>query len=220
MPGHIAGETSTPLLRCECQREHDRTQRQMLLFRNCKLPASAADCTFKSFNVREGLEIAFAQAKLLAAATGELQWLTLIGLSDVGKSHLAMAVAGEWLAQGLKVRYACVPELLDDLRNAYNPNSEIDYATEWQIIVEADLLVLDDLGMESPTLWAQEKLDLIVEMRSRENKALMVTTNIPLTKVAPRISSRLQRFVPSAIVTIGAGEYTHYRGNDNRTKDK
>ena len=199
--------------RCECQHESDELARKERLFKNCHLPSSAIDCRFETFDVRPGIEEAFAKAKLLAEGSGELQWLTLMGLCDVGKSHLAMAVAQAWLAMGRKVRYAAVPELLDDLRNAYNPDSEISYETEFEIIKAADLLVLDDLGMESPTPWAQEKLDLIVELRSRENKALMVTTNQPLTKISQRIASRLQRFVPGAIIPIVAEEYVQYRSS-------
>ena len=200
------------LVRCECQAENDERLKQLHLMKYCRLPDTAIDITFDTFNLRPGLEQAYAKAQMLASGSGELQWLTLMGECDTGKSHLAMAVARCWMNRGDTVRYAAVPELLDDLRNAYNPGHEISYELEFNILKEAKLLILDDLGMESPTPWAQEKLDLIVELRSRSQKALLVTTNLPLNKLSMRIASRLQRFRPGDIVAIEAEEYTQYRG--------
>ena len=69
-----------------------------------------------------------------------------------------------------------VPELLDNLRGAYNdPAKDID---EWmEAVKNAELLILDDLGSEKPTLWVQERLFVIINHRYRETLPTMITSN-------------------------------------------
>jgi len=57
------------------------------------------------------------------------------------------------------------------------------------------------------TEWAIEKLNTIVHLRDVNGLHLMVTTNLPLGDLPPRIASRLRRVQPSKIVVIKAPEY-------------
>jgi DNA replication protein DnaC len=44
-------------------------------------------------------------------------------------------------------------------------------------VMEADLLVLDDLGAEKPSEWVEETMNLIVNTRYNERKPTIFTTN-------------------------------------------
>lgn len=55
----------------------------------------------------------------------------------------------------------------------------------------ADLIVLDDLGAESSTGWAVEKLYMLVDMRYRDEKPLIVTTNYGLEELKEKLGIRI-----------------------------
>jgi len=84
-----------------------------------------------------------------------------------------------------------VPDLLDHLRSTYGPESETEYDDLFERVRNAPLLVLDDLGAESSTPWAQEKLFQLVNHRYLHRLCTVITTNVELDKLDPRIRSRL-----------------------------
>src|SRR4051794_38504163 len=104
--------------------------------------------------------------------------LYFCGSVGAGKTHLAVAVMNE-LIQRKRVPslFVTVPELLDNLRGAYNdPGRHLD---EWMAAVKnADFLVLDDLGSERSTEWVKERIFVIVNHRYREALPTIFTSNI------------------------------------------
>ena len=53
---------------------------------------------------------------------GDLPWLTLIGNPGVGKSTAMFAIVNHFRAQGIKAIYLDWSELLDYIRQGYNPD--------------------------------------------------------------------------------------------------
>ena len=111
------------------------------------------------------------------------------------KSHLACAVASACLRAGHAVYVSTVPDLLETLRRGYSQQANDSFERRYDAITCADLLVLDDLGTQSDTIWAAEKLYQIVDFRYRQRLPLMVTTNVnpfaPGERIEPRVHSRL-----------------------------
>ena len=54
-------------------------------------------------------------------------WLVLTGPSASGKTHLAAAIANSVLGRGLAVFFVFVPDLLDHLRSAFAPSSDVSF---------------------------------------------------------------------------------------------
>ena len=116
--------------------------------------------------------------------------LYFCGGIGTGKTHLAVAVMNE-LIQRKRVPslFVTVPELLDNLRGAYNdPGRDLD---EWMAAVKnADFLVLDDLGSERPTEWVQERIFVIVNHRYRGALPTVFTSNIGPKDLAAQLGER------------------------------
>jgi DNA replication protein DnaC len=153
--------------------------------------ASLEEKTFASFNVLiPGVQEAYTKAWEYAHDPDG--WLLLIGTNGCGKTHLAAAAANMLLEQDRAVLFTTVPDLLDHLRAAYAPASEVTYDSLYMSMREVEVLVLDDLGAQQTTAWAEEKLFQLINHRYVCRSPTIITTNhIRLFGINERIRSRL-----------------------------
>ena len=101
--------------------------------------------------------------------------LLLVGPSGTGKSHLATALGMAACAQGRKVRFFRVTELITLLLEA---KEERQLLRMRQQLGKLDLLVLDELGYV-PASKAGAELLFDVIATAYERNSLIVTTNLP-----------------------------------------
>jgi DNA replication protein DnaC len=120
--------------------------------------------------------------------------LYIHGTLGTGKTHAAWLAAADWCAetrtspraadgQVPPVLFLRVPDLLDALRPQ-------DDRTQMRIrdCQETALLVFDDLGAENPTAWALERLYMAIDHRYAHKLPVIVTTNVPITRLAEHMS--------------------------------
>lgn len=151
------------------------------------------------------LRWAFEEARSFAANPDG--WLVLKGGYGCGKTHLAAAIANACVERGQPVLFITVPDLLDHLRAAFAPSSPAEYDTRFEEIRTAPVLILDDLGTESSTPWAQEKLFQIFNHRYNAHLPTVVTTNHELEDIPIRLRSRMVDPDLTKIVSIAAHDY-------------
>jgi DNA replication protein DnaC len=106
-------------------------------------------------------------------------WLILVGPNGCGKTHLACAIANYRLSQGQPAFYIGAADLLDHLRSAFSPSSEIAYDELFERVKNAPLLILDDLTMTATTPWAKGKLEQLLDYRFNMCLATVITTDTP-----------------------------------------
>ena len=154
---------------------------------------------------RANLEGAFRAS--LGWASAPDGWLVLVGGNGCGKTHLAGAIANERLEQGDTVCVATVPDLLDELRSTFAPGAGERFDTVFRRLLDVRLLVLDDLGAHHSSPWAEEKLYQILNHRHLGQMPTVVTTNLELKEMEPRIASRLADLDAVVVYEIGAPDY-------------
>lgn len=181
------------LVECKCkQARMNEARRQRLRDQsNIEQFAVFQEETFESFHFwLPGVEQAYEAAKQFAEMPQG--WLVLVGNNGCGKTHLAVAIAKRCLEDGATVLFAVVPDLLDRLRSAFAPTAEESFDEEFAKMREVEVLILDDLGAESSTNWATEKLFQLLNYRYNARLATVFTTNkIGFEGIAPRLRSRL-----------------------------
>ncbi|MGA9350352.1 MAG: ATP-binding protein [Anaerolineae bacterium] len=198
---------------CQCKIEELRAKRLSDL-RDLSHLGELSRMTFQSFipegyglNVekRENIRRAYERAKNFAQEPEG--WLILKGGYGCGKTHLAAAIANYRIANGQPALFVVVPDLLDHLRATYAPTSEVSYDERFEEVRTAPLLILDDLGTQSATSWAQEKLYQILNYRYNARLPTVITTNRELEEIDLRLRSRLVDPDLAGIVTILAPDF-------------
>lgn len=175
-----------------------------------------ADQTFETFDLREGelkphekesLQEAYDKAR--AFAEDPQDWLLFTGTYGCGKTHLAAAIANYRVAEGFPALFVVVPDLLDHLRAAFSPKSTISFDKRFEEVRRTPLLILDDLGTESATPWAREKLYQIFDYRYNARLPTVITTANKVDEIDPRLATRMMdisRCTPAPILAAA------YRG--------
>ncbi len=190
---------------CACQKDELRDR---LLRRSNLGPLSTR--TFETFlpdgreslsePARHRLRQALESCRIYAEAP--LGWLVLGGPSGCGKTHLAAAIANRQIELGNEVFFTVVPDLLDHLRATYSPNADVTYDELFESVRNAPLLVLDDLGTQSASAWAQEKLFQLLNHRFNAALPTVITTNHRLSELDERLRARLQDAQVALIVHV------------------
>jgi DNA replication protein DnaC len=175
---------------CECKEAERRERRRQQLRDMSNLDAFRSN-SFRTFNPRvPGLYEAYQVAS--AYAENPQGWLLLVGPNGCGKTHLAAAIANQCLDSGAVVLFAVVPDLLDHLRAAFAPSATEVYDQLFSKMREAEVLVLDDLGAQQSSPWANEKLFQLLNYRYNMSMPTVITANPRgLQGIDERIRSRL-----------------------------
>ena len=183
------------------------------------------DCTFENFSLEyyseqpdeQGVVPRQRAEKILEASrryaqnfSRESKNLLFLGSTGLGKTHLSLAIANVVINRGYSVCYGTSHNICEDLRSEmFGRDEKITYTNDK--ILEADLLVLDDLGTEIENQYNIATIYNIINTRILEKKPTIISTNYQLSelldKYDQRISSRLN------------GEYTklYLTGKDIRT---
>ena len=153
------------------ERERRAAERRL---KAAKFPATK---TLEEFDFRQQpslnkpLILELAKGQYLDGAENVL----MIGASGVGKTHLAIALGLAACAQGRKVRFFRVTELITLLLEAREEKQLLRLRKQ---LAQLDLLILDELGYV-PTGKAGAELLFDVLSTAYERVSLIVTTNLP-----------------------------------------
>lgn len=141
------------------------------------------------------------------AARAAVPWIFLYGGPGSGKTHLLAAAFNALMAQGRSPLYTLVPDLLDHVRSGLDSPDKGEYASRFDAIREAPILILDDLGAEKASDWSHETLFKLFDHRYRQELPTAVASNLLPEDLEPRIASRLQDVALSAALLMTGPDY-------------
>lgn len=105
------------------------------------------------------------------------------GPQGTGKSHAAAAATVRLMHLGCSARFVVVPDLMEAMRTRKIEDRDLT-----DLLCAVDVLVLDDLGKETPTAYACERLFHIVNARYNANLPIGVTSNFTRGEIAQKLT--------------------------------
>ncbi len=138
--------------------------------------------------------------------------LLFMGKCGLGKTHLSLSIIKELTRKGINVVYGPAQTLFSAAEKEHFAYSGETEKTDQ--ILNAQLLVIDDLGTEFITNYVQSLFYDIVNSRLLRGLPTIINTNLNFeeleTRYTPRIASRL----------LGEYRVKNFAGNDIRTLKK
>ena len=105
--------------------------------------------------------------------------LLLVGEPGSGKTHLAVAALRALIDRGHEGVFFDYQNLLDRIRASYDSASGASDKEVYRSALEAEILLLDDLGSHRVTEWVEDIVTSIITYRCNHCKPLIATTNLP-----------------------------------------
>lgn len=187
--------------RCPCH----ETRRGERLFAAAGIPPSYLDCRLEDFKTYPPDPALKAQLKKALAVSrryvdeffetdGSLprRGLLFTGRAGAGKTHLAVAVLQELISRyRVHGRFVELTSLIHDIQATFDPRSPSSKSQVLEPHLDAEVLVLDELGAQKATPWVEDLLYLLINHRYTHRLPTLFTTNYSL-QAAKRKSPRTQ----------------------------
>jgi DNA replication protein DnaC len=104
--------------------------------------------------------------------------LLLLGTCGVGKTHLAVALLKQVITEkGDGGLFYDFRDLLREIQASWNSISQSSELDVLRPVLEAKVLVLDELGANKPTEWVRDTIAHIINCRYNDKKLTIFTSN-------------------------------------------
>jgi DNA replication protein DnaC len=143
----------------------------------------------------------------------------LLGNVGVGKTMLSMIVTNEAIRYGKSVLYLPTFALMRELRDAQLSQDRTAYNKRYDELVNADILILDDVGKEKPTDWVKQEYFSIIEKRYREGKPIGFTSNYRIKDLVDRLGENGDAII-SRLIAMTKGFQVYSQGKDYRVQKR
>jgi DNA replication protein DnaC len=167
---------------------------QAKIFNKARIPERYRHCDFDNFESdlpydhgapaqvvawNQSLE----QAKMVVRSfardfpSGTEHGILLMGTCGVGKTHLAISALQELMRRGHNCLYYDYRQLLKEIQDSYNAGSGTTEMGVLEPVLQAEVLLLDDLGASKPSQWVLETVAHILNARYNDKRVTLATTN-------------------------------------------
>jgi len=207
---------------CGCQGDLRKSQRMA----GANIPKRYEHCSLDTF--RDTVPILRTAKKRvqefvdLWPSLPEGKGLLLMGGCGAGKTHLAVAALLEVIHSGKpgRVLFANFQDVIQEIHASFDSDQLPGKAEIMRPLLEADLLVLDELGSQKPTTFVQDVLYYVINTRYNEERTTIFTTNYldhapdaKQERLEERIGVRLRSRLAEMADRIDFTGATDYRRN-------
>lgn len=189
--------TDDNILPCECQIDSTLLLRKKQAGLTLKIQnASFKTTTFQKYQpedrknaitVYQKIQV-YLQKLVITLKKGQAfsEGIFLHGETGSGKTHLLGCIANYLIENNVDVAYIVYADLLDKIRETYNEGNTETESSILRRINSVSVLLVDDLGMEKNSEFAQKYLGQIIDHRYRNMLPTIITSNFTLPELKER----------------------------------
>lgn len=168
----VEGKGARP---CSCR----RTDNLANPFEKVRVPRRYSGCHFNSYQPDNASQV---QASRFAIKfTNEFpavdQGILFMGPVGVGKTHLAVSILKGLTERGFSCLFYEFGSLLKEIQDSYNTQTQTSELGVLLPVLNAEVLVLDELGASKATDWVRDTMAYIINKRYNDNRLTVFTTN-------------------------------------------
>jgi len=197
---------------CACQGDQRKRQR----IAAASIPRRYYHCRLDNFHDRNSAALIAARRKVqefvdVWPGQHDGRVLLLMGGCGSGKTHLAVASLLEIIHCGKPGRliFSNFQDLIQEIQASFD-NDQVPSKSELlRPLLEADLLVLDELGSQKPSMFVHDILYYVINSRYNEERVTIFTTNLTdelQERIGDRLRSRLYEMTEEVRLT-GVPDY-------------
>lgn len=136
--------------------------------------------------------------------------LLMFGGVGTGKTHLSCAILSD-LTPSVAGLYTRTADLVRVVRSTWKKDSEESEFDAVRKFVDIDLLVIDEVGVQSGSANEQQILFSILDARLAENRPTILLSNLSPSQLVPVLGERLVDRIKAKCVPF------HFTGKSHRT---
>lgn len=170
--------------RCECY----ASRRAESIKENAGIPSNYAHATLRTFALPSDNPVSRAYlSQVLSLVSGYARefpnvdppGLLLVGDTGTGKTHLAIGALKAIIEKEFEGLFFDYQNLLDRIRAGFDIASGSSDREAYRSALDAEVLLLDDLGACRAMDWVEDTVASIITYRCNHRKPLIATTNLP-----------------------------------------
>lgn len=200
----LLGQIRTVKVACRCRteelnardrmRENENKQRKLMVYRS----SSMMDDNFESWTFDNWLYFEPEDQKMLNMGKkyvekwdevkAKNQGILLLGEKGVGKSYLTGCIVNALYKEGIPALQISSVRMLERIKASFNKDGEEGSEEMIKTFKHADLLVIDDLGVENRTEWTIKTLYMILDDRYRSQKPTIISSNLDMKQLSDHLT--------------------------------
>lgn len=172
--------------------EENRKNKIRRLFSGSGISRLHSTCTFENYHAEcEGQRKALEMAHDYAAAFPAVGGFIFSGRPGTGKNHLAAAIGNALIHRDKTVLIITVADIMLSLKSTFRKGATSDEEKTLAAYAAADLLVIDEIGVQLESRYEKVAINQIVDRRSSSKRPTGMLTNLNSSELYATLGERV-----------------------------
>lgn len=189
----IAWNQAEGRLRSEAIERENRAMKMQRIMGRSGIRELHMNCSFDNYRVEnEGQQTALNKAREYTQQFEQsISSFVFSGNPGTGKNHLAAAIGNDLIMRGKSVLIVTVADLMSNMKGTFSGGSELTEERLLHDLSTVDLLVIDEIGMQSESKYEKVIINQIVDRRSSSKRPTGMLTNLKYENMATLLGERV-----------------------------